>query len=388
MRPDHGGEKLGSDQKANQSSWDAFSEQPYPIRRQFSLLQRLKGSFWSYAKSALTSLVAFPAIVLVQGALSLGCRPKNWKRRTEDRSDFMGVAVALHSCDGPRLAREIEALGVRQILLRFALWEMDRLEEHWEFVESLPDCEFVLCVMQDRQHILDHELWYKNLTTIVQRFWPRIKDYQIGQGINRSKWGVYSSDEFLAFASVAEYLRVDYPEIHLVGPCVLDFEPIPFIRSLLNGYKIYWDVVGCALYVDRRGCPRNRQLLVFDFTQKIYHFVACVLCSNRASHRVWITEVNWPLENQSPYAPTGEKECVSEDDAGTYLKRYYEDAWECGLVERVYWWQLVSKGFGLIDVEDDGSLRYRPAYYEFKKMLAVSLPDPAQLLEEKEAVGR
>ena len=58
------------------------------------------------------------------------------------------------------------------------------------------------------------------------------------------------------------------------------------------------------------------------------------------------------------------------------------------MVERVYWWQLVSKGFGLIDVEDDGSLRYRPAYYEFKKMLAVSLPDPAQLLEEKEAVGR
>ena len=58
------------------------------------------------------------------------------------------------------------------------------------------------------------------------------------------------------------------------------------------------------------------------------------------------------------------------------------------MVERVYWWQLVSKGFGLIDVEDDGSLRYRLAYYEFKKMLVSNLPDPAQLVEEKEAVGR
>ncbi|MCH2613979.1 MAG: hypothetical protein MKZ70_04710 [Opitutales bacterium] len=144
MPPDHGGEKLDSDPKVNQSTCDAFSEQPYPIRRQFSVLHRLKGSFWSHVKSALTSLVVFPAIILVQGALSLGYRPKNWKRRTEDRSDFMGVAVALHSCDGPRLAREIEALGVRQILLRFAIWEMDRLEEHWGFVESLPDCEFLL----------------------------------------------------------------------------------------------------------------------------------------------------------------------------------------------------------------------------------------------------
>ena len=162
MQPDHGGEKLGSNHKANQSSWDAFSEQPYPIRRQFSLLQRLKGSFWSYAKSALTSLIAFPAIVLVQVALSLGCRPKNWKRRTEDRSDFMGVAVALHSCDGPRLAREIEALEFARYC--FVLHSGNgSAGGALRFVESLPDCEFVLCVMQDRQHILDHEFGIKIL---------------------------------------------------------------------------------------------------------------------------------------------------------------------------------------------------------------------------------
>lgn len=223
--------------------------------------------------------------------------------------------------------------------------------------------------MQDRENILDHELWRKNLNTIVKRFWPRVKDFQIGQGINRSKWGVLGSDEFLAFASVAEEIRDQYPGIRFVGPCVLDFETIPFIRAMLHGYRINWDVVGCALYVDRRGGPRNRQMLIFDTKQKIFHFAACILCSNKAKRRFWITEVNWPLKNQGAYSPTGEKECVSEEDAAEFLKSYYGDAWRSGVVERVYWWQLVSKGFGLIDVSDDGSLRYRPAYYQFKELL-------------------
>ena len=331
----------------------------------------------------LFTIGALPAIVGFQGALSLGFRPRNWTYRSRIPQEFMGIAVGLDSCDGPRVAHEIEKLGVQQILLRFPLWEMDRLEEHWDFVESLPNCEFVLCPMQDREHILDHDLWRKNLNTVVQRFWPRIKSYQIGQGINRSKWGFFGCDEFLAFASVAEELRSDFYGIQFVGPCVLDFEPVPFIRSMLHRYDINWDVAGCALYVDRRGCPRNRQLLIFNLTQKIYHFVACVLCSNKSSRRLWITEVNWPLKNQGVYSPTGRKECVDEETAAGYLNSYYEDAWQSEFVERVYWWQLIARGYGLIDVNDDNELRYRPAYYQFQKLLTKNLTDSDQLEENK-----
>lgn len=343
---------------------------------------------WSYTKAVFFTLAALPLIAAVQGALSVGYRPSNWVRRSDNPRDFVGIAVGLDSCDGVRVAQEIEKLGARQILLRIPLWEMDRLEEHWQFVQSLPDCEFILCPMQDRQHIVDLDLWRTNLNTVVQRFWPRIKSFQIGQGINRSKWGFFGCDEFLEFASVAEELREDYPGIQFVGPCVLDFEPIPFIRSMLHGYDIKWDVVGCALYVDRRGCPRNRQFLIFDLTQKIYHFVACALCGNKSSHRLWITEVNWPLEDQGAYSPTGEKECVSEEAAAEYLDKYYEDAWKSDLVERVYWWQLVSKGYGLIDVAEDGSLRYRPAYYRFKDLLEGKTTDPDGRSEALEVSGK
>lgn len=99
------------------------------------------------------------------------------------------------------------------------------------------------------------------------------------------------------------------------------------------------------------------------------HFAACVRLANKSKRRFWITEVNWPLENKGPYSPTGEEDCVSEEAAAKYLTQYYQIALETGLVERIYWWQLVSKGFGLIDVDDDGNLRRRPAYHAFKAIL-------------------
>lgn len=350
-------------------SWDPYSEQPYPVRHRLGRAARLRYALVDYAKSIGVFLCCLPFVLFYQAALSNGYRPPNWTRPQRRATDFMGLAVGLQSCDGPRQAAEIKALGVKQILLRIPLWEIDRLEKYAAFVDSLPKCEFVICAMQDRNHIVDTELWRTSLRAIVQRFWPRVRQYQIGQGMNRSKWGFATTGDFLSFASIAEELRESYPTIELVGPGVLDFEPIALLRGLVHGHRICWDAVGCALYVDRRGSPRNRQLLLFNLTQKIYHFAACVRCSSKARRRFWITEVNWPIAGQGPYAPTGETECVTEEQAAAYLTEYYNDAWQTQLVERVYWWQLVAKGFGLMDIEPDGSLRRRPAYFAFSNLL-------------------
>lgn len=368
---------------SNHSAWDSYSEQPYPIRHRLGKVARLRYAFADYVKSILTTVVCLPFVLSYQTALSSGYRSSSWSRPQRRSDEFIGLAVGLQSCDGPRQAAEIRELGVKHILLRIPVWEIDQLDKYVDFMDSLPECEFIACIMQDREHVLDAELWRTNLRTIVSRCWPRVSHYQIGQGINRSKWGFLTTGEFLSFASVAEELRDNYPGINLVGPCVLDFETIPLLRSLVHGHAISWDVVGCALYVDRRGSPRNRQMLLFDLKQKIYHFAACIRCSAKAKRRFWITEVNWPLKNQGRYAPTGEAECVSEEDAARYLVEYYEDAWKSQLVERVYWWQLVAKGFGLMDVDADGSLRHRPAYHAFKELLQRRLPDLASDAREK-----
>lgn len=330
---------------------------------------RLRHAWPEYIKCGLTGLALFPAIALRHRRLAQGTLPAGWQTRGEDIREFMGLAVALHSCPQDRLAAEIRELGVKHLLLRIPVWEIDQLEKYERFLLSVPECEVAVAIIQDRRNVLSRSLWRDNLFRIVGACWPRVKAFQIGQGMNRSKWGCFSIQEFLAMASEAESLREQFPGIKFVGPGVLDFEPLAMIRGVAHGYPIHWDIAGCALYVDRRGSPRATQLKFFDFKHKIYTIAACVIGRAKIKPRLWITEVNWPLEGQGKFAPTGSKERVSEEEAARYLREYYEDAWETRLVERVYWWQLVAKGFGLIDIDDTGALRRRPAYTAFRDLL-------------------
>jgi hypothetical protein len=52
---------------------------------------------------------------------------------------------------------------------------------------------------------------------------------------------------------------------------------------------------------------------------------------------------------------------VDEQTQADYLARYYLLALGSGMVERVFWWQAIARGYGLVAPED-GRLRRRPAF--------------------------
>ena len=85
--------------------------------------------------------------------------------------------------------------------------------------------------------------------------------------------------------------------------------------------------------------------------------------------RCWITEVNWPLW-EGPHSPAGKSVSVGEEEQADYLVRYYLLALCTGLVERVYWWRLIARGYGLVAPSSDGSLRRRPAWYALRTLIA------------------
>ena len=76
--------------------------------------------------------------------------------------------------------------------------------------------------------------------------------------------------------------------------------------------------------------------------------------------RSWVTEVNWPLR-EGPHSPAGRDVAVDEQTAADYAVRYCTSLLSSGLVERVYWWQLIARGYGLL-VAEDGGLRRRAAF--------------------------
>ncbi|HXO29036.1 MAG TPA: hypothetical protein VOA80_16920, partial [Thermoanaerobaculia bacterium] len=52
-----------------------------------------------------------------------------------------------------------------------------------------------------------------------------------------------------------------------------------------------------------------------------------------------------------------------------YLVRYYLLTLGTGLVERVFWWQLVARGYGLVDPGEAPEGRCRPSFLALQTML-------------------
>jgi len=154
---------------------------------------------------------------------------------------------------------------------------------------------------------------------------------------NRTKWGFFSMSEYLRWYEIIQQIRDErYPELKLIGSSVIDFEFHYTIRTLFNFFKVKYDKFSSLLYVDRRGKPSNIQMGIFDTKNKISMLYSLVKLSSKTTDNIYITEVNWPFSNTKPYAPTSERECVSEEEYATYMTEYLQTAKESGKIQRVY----------------------------------------------------
>ena len=162
----------------------------------------------------------------------------------------------------------------------------------------------------------------------------------------------------------------------MIGGSVIDFEPLPLLRILFNFHHYHFDVCSSQLYVNRRGAPSNKQFGYFDLDTKIRLYKAIINMGNRSNSRFFITETNWPLLNTKPYTPNSgdPRSTASEEEQASYLRDYFKIAWSTGCVERVYWWQLVSPGYGLVDNRHH-AVRKMPSFYALKQMLSATSMD-------------
>ena len=287
-----------------------------------------------------------------------------------DPKTFIGLSVSPHPDYDNAIVEMVNELGVRELLVRVPTWDLQQLQTISRFMERFPHQRFLVNVLQDPTAVRDTGLWQSRLREVFSTLAGRAEYFQIGNAVNRTKWGCRHSGEYLTLLQAAEEVRAQYPGVRFVGSSVIDFEPFITFRTLYNRYRYHLDVVGALLYVNRRGSPYNRQFGVFDLAQKIRLLYALVSMGNRNTKRFWITEVNWPLLNTRPYTPNSghPRSTVDEPTQARYLKEYYQIAYASGFVERVYWWQLINPGYGLVD-HRGGSLRKHPAYFALKETI-------------------
>ncbi len=338
--------------------WDRLSDQPHQHAGRLERLGVRLADTGDHARSLGAALAAAPRVWRRFRQLRGGlyAAPVRWQG--------LGVAVRPLAGDpeGEALLGELTALGVRRLLLRLHPWQ-ERHDAEQTLARRLAEAGYDLAftLPQSRELVRDPARWRAAVAELAERFRPFGSSFQVGQAVNRSKWGVWRYGEYLALAAMAcEELR-RHPGTEVLGPAVIDFEPHATAAVLNRPHPgVRFDAVASLLYVDRRGAPECRQLGL-DLVGKLLLISAIAATGRNAAARSWITEFNWPLW-EGPHAPAGRDVAVDEQTQADYLARYYLLALGSGVVERAYWWQLVARGYGLVDPRDDG-LRRRPAFH-------------------------
>ena len=339
-------------------SWDIYSDQA-------ALLQD-KAYKKAMRKKELPSLIATYLLALIILPIAWLVMPFA-KRKPVTNKNFFTMGVDFER-ESEAALEMLDELGVKSILVRLKLWEMEKLPQIKAFMEKNHGRHITLKIMQDREHIEDLKLLRKDFDTIFSTLNADI--YEIGTTINRAKWGFFSVSEYLRFYKVAYDLKKEkYPNITLIGSGVIDFEFHWTVHTLFNFCRCRYDGVSALLYVDRRGAPEKTQL-GFNLSDKIALLSSLVSISPKTKKHIYITETNWPISDTAPYAPTSQSECVDETTYTNYMVRYHLLGFASAQLEFIAWHQLIAKGYGLVSYDfEEKKLRKREAFRAYKAMI-------------------
>ena len=347
--------------------WDPWSDQPATLagRVKRSLRRRAVRRILHEKLSA-----SLPLLGYVPGSFL----PRTREFRPSRNEGGIGLCVNPERpwgdkrvLSGPEVAGILEPLNLRRIAVRIPLHDAGRLRDYVDFMQHLSRYEILGVILQDRDHIEDEERLRGALRNVFGAFAGLVGRYQIGNAVNRLKWGFVTQREYFEFFQTAWNLRNrEFPDVKLLGGAVIDFDLLEHRGALHNRFPFGYDGYASLLYVDRRGAPENRQL-GFDLQGKIDLLHRIMRGSPKLDHgdpRLWITEVNWPLSGTGRYAPALDDCRVDEREQLFFLVRYYLLALATGSVAACFWHQLVAPGYGLID-NRGGVVRKRPAFHGF-----------------------
>lgn len=355
--------------------WDDRSAQPVSV-----LLRRDRVRHYPKLRNARIALVAAAALPGLRGAYRAAFSEAF--TRPVDMSGRAGVAINPDPRTWDREQLFLDALGRVPVLIRLYHHDPAAAEAAASIGKSLHKAghDTAFALVQDRSAVRDPTRWRGFVDRMMELVASFAASVEIGHAVNRTKWGLWDPAEYAVLAAPLLEWKRRHPGLVLTGPACIDFE-YPYVAACLRNLPagLSLDALSHHLYVDRRGPPEAFQGR-FDTVRKLALARALAARSGRCAPRVIISEVNWPLSGTgvwspvtSPYDTPGivrrNDPSVSEDDYADYLIRYLLCTLCSGLAERVYWWRLVARGYGLVDDTDPQAWRARPAHAMFAYFL-------------------
>ncbi|HHS92147.1 MAG TPA: hypothetical protein ENK82_02255, partial [Campylobacterales bacterium] len=202
--------------------WDSYSDQPYILKKETKKALR-KGHKLDFLKLLATNLIFFPYLFLKFLIKSKKNNiNENYYQYNERAKNTIGLCVNLDK--GEAQYELVNELNVKSLQIRLFLNDIDNIESYVAFAKGFGnDKEILITIIQDREHIENHELLKKDISIIFEKFQSITNEFQIGNAINRIKWSFVSMEEYLAFYERVQDVRDEqFPNIKLIGSAVID----------------------------------------------------------------------------------------------------------------------------------------------------------------------
>ena len=292
------------------------------------------------------------------------------------KKDSFGVYVDSSKASANEILDSLKDLNISSVAMRIYITDKyinsNEYKQNLNLAKKLKERGYSLMVVLAQLNETFSSSYESLLNKVVFDFSDYASFYQAGEAINRDKWGMINKERFANYIiAVYKSVSLNDPEAKVIGPAIIDFEWY-YTIYYLNLAEDFIDIQGALLYVDRVGKPENSQY-GFDTIKKVLFLKAI-----KPEKPLWITEVNWPIKGTGAYKPTSNKEAVSLEEYRDYMLRYLIETLSTGYVQRVYWWQLYAKGYGLID---NLTKRKYPAFNAYKKL--VTLLSGATLMKKE-----
>ncbi|MGP1560704.1 MAG: hypothetical protein ACTTIC_01280 [Helicobacteraceae bacterium] len=320
-------------------NWDEKSEQPFVMMdRRAKRAARLRQPFemLKIALSGLLYLAALPYGYFFQ-------RKKSFKIAPAD--DFFCVNVNPKIL-APQILALVKDLGVRRILIRVMLWDVQQLKAAKDLAAKL-EFKAIFALIPSRNLVLDNAALLERTRRAVQDLTPHAELFIFGLAINRSKWDYITPAEYLSNLEAVNTLRAEFANMRLAGSSVIDYEFLITARTLFNGFSFRLDLTNALLYVDRRGDPQNSQGGL-NLIGKLATLALLNRLSPKSARKLCVSEFNWSLKDTFPYLPTSNYEAVSPHEQAVYLVKYYCLALTQEDLSFASWHQLIHESFGLV----------------------------------------
>ena len=166
---------------------DPHSDQPFKLSRQ-QKPRITSANLIELLRTGLSTTILLPAIAWCYATLK---RPSELPAIKA----FAGLGISPERGNHNALFDLVAELGVERLLIRVPTWQVEQLDPYLRFAELFQHHRILINILQDRQHVTEPERWLNTTSRIIDSFSPLTNEFQLGNAINRSKWGCRNTQE-------------------------------------------------------------------------------------------------------------------------------------------------------------------------------------------------